>query len=137
MNAYLKSTFLTLVLIPCLGGCGNSRSLRIKPSEVSGVKYVKYTDPSGFFTMNIPRGWRVKTGLKPDGKLDLISYAITVYDPAHPERELYYNLNNALGVKSQEAHDWYVRSYGANSYFAKMPVLKQLSTAGFFDAMGP
>ena len=87
--------------------------------------------------MNIPRGGRVKTGLKPDGKLDLISYAITVYDPAHPERELYYNLNNALGVKSQEAHDWYVRSYGANSYFAKMPVLRQLSTAGFFEAMGP
>ena len=45
--------------------------------------------------------------------------------------------NNALGVKSQAAHDWYVKSYGANSYFAQMPVLKQLSTAGFFDAMGP
>ncbi len=137
MNAYLKSAFLALALAPCIGGCGNGRSLRIKPSDVAGVKYVKYTDPSGFFTMNIPRGWRVKTGLKPDGKLDLISYAITVYDPSHPERELYYNLNNALGVKSQAAHDWYVKSYGANSYFAKMPVLRQMSTAGFFDAMGP
>ena len=54
----------------------HSRSLRIKPSEVSGVKYVKYTDPSGFFTMNIPRGWKVKTGLKPDGKLDLSQLAL-------------------------------------------------------------
>ena len=137
MNAYLKAGLAIALLAPGLGLCGTGRNLRVKPSEVSGVKYVKYRDPTGFFTMDIPRGWKVKTGLKPDGKLDLISYAITAYDPAHPERELYYNLNNALGVKSQEAHDWYVRSYGANSYFAQMPVLKQLSTAGFFDAMGP
>ncbi len=131
-----KLAVLAALLSPFLGFCGN-QSIRVKPSEVSRVTYVKYRDPSGFFTMDIPRGWKVRTGLKPDGKLDLISYAITVYDPAHPERELYYNLNNALGLKSQAARDWYVRSYGANSYFAKMPVLKELSTAGFFDAMGP
>ena len=112
-------------------------ALRIRPAEATHVKFVKYVDPSGFFTMNIPLGWRVKTGLKPDGKFDIISYAITVYDPKRPERELYFCLNNAFGLKSVEARNWYIRSYGAKSYFAQMPVLPRLSTAGFFAAMGP
>lgn len=112
-------------------------ALRIRPAEAAHVKFVKYHDPSGYFTMNVPLGWRVKTGLKPDGKIDLISYAITVYDPKRPERELYFCLNNAVGLKSAEARNWYIRSYGPKSYFAQMPVLPKLSTAGFFAAMGP
>ncbi len=112
-------------------------ALRIRPAEAKHVKFVKYRDPSGYFTMNVPMGWRVKTGLKPDGKFDIISYAITVYDPKRPERELYFCLNNAIGLKSVEARNWYARSYGPGSYFAKMPVLTELSTAGFFAAMGP
>ena len=112
-------------------------ALRIRPAEAKHVKFVKYRNPSGYFTMNVPMGWRVKTGLKPDGKFDIISYAITVYDPKRPERELYFCLNNAIGLKSVEARNWYARSYGPGSYFAKMPVLTELSTAGFFAAMGP
>jgi len=113
------------------------KTLRIKPSEVSRIAYVKYRDPSGYFSMNIPRGWMVRPGLKPSGKIDLISYAITVFDPKCPERELYFCLNNAIGLQSQEARNWYIRSYGPASYFAKMPVLPRLSTAGYFAAMGP
>ena len=112
-------------------------ALRIRPAEATHVKFVKYRDPSGYFTMNVPLGWKVKTGLKPDGKVDLISYAITVFDPKRPERELYFCLNNAVGLKSAEARNWYIRSYGPKSYFAQMPVLPKLSTAGFFAAMGP
>ena len=112
-------------------------ALRIRPAEAKHVKFVKYRDPSGYFTMNVPMGWRVKTGIKPDGKFDIISYAITVYDPKRPERELYFCLNNAIGLKSVEARNWYARSYGPGSYFAKMPVLTELTTAGFFAAMGP
>ena len=112
-------------------------ALRIRPAEAAHVKFVKYRDPSGYFTMNVPLGWKVRTGLKPDGKIDLISYAITAYDPKRPERELYFCLNVALGLKSQEARNWHIRSYGAGSFFAKMPVLPELSTAGFFAAMGP
>ncbi len=112
-------------------------TLRIKRSDVSRVTYVKYRDPSGYFTAEIPQGWRVRTGLKPDGKIDVISYAITVYDPKCPNRELYFCLNNAFGLKSQAARNWHIRSYGANSFFAKMPVVSEQTTAGFFAAMGP
>lgn len=127
-------------LVPCLAGHADilrKKTMRIRPSEVSRVAYAKYRDPGGFFSIDIPRGWRVRTGLKPDGKIDLISYAVTVYDPKCPERELYFCLNNAIGLKSQEARNWHVRSYGPNSLFAKMPVVKEPSTAGFFAAMGP
>ena len=48
-------------------------ALRIRPAEATHVKFVKYADPSGYFTMDVPLGWRVKTGLKPDGKIDLIT----------------------------------------------------------------
>ena len=82
-------------------------ALRIRPAEAAHVKFVKYQDPSGYFSMNVPLGWKVKTGLKPTGKIDLISYAITVYDPKRPERELYFCLNNAFGLKSVEARNWY------------------------------
>ena len=113
------------------------KGLRIRPAEATHVKFVKYVDPSGFFTMNIPLGWRVKTGLKPDGKFDIISYAITVYDPKRPERELYFCLNNSYGLKSVEARNWYIRSYGPQNPSARMPVLPRLSTDGYFAAMGP
>jgi hypothetical protein len=113
------------------------KGLRIRPAEATHVKFVKYVDPSGFFTMNIPLGWRVKTGLKPDGKFDIISYAITVYDPKRPERELYFCLNNSYGLKSVEARNWYIRSYGPKNPSARMPVLPRLSTDGYFAAMGP
>ena len=106
-------------------------------SRLRGYDLGPYPEQWSYFTMNVPMGWRVKTGLKPDGKFDIISYAITVYDPKRPERELYFCLNNAIGLKSVEAPNWYARSYGPGSYFAKMPVLTELSTAGFFAAMGP
>ena len=112
-------------------------ALRIRPAEAAHIKFAKYRDPSGYFSMNVPLGWKVRSGLKPDGKIDLISYAITVYDPKRPERELYFCLNNVFGLKSVAARDWYVRNYGPASHFAKMPVLPELSTAGFFAAMGP
>ena len=62
------------------------KPLRIRPAEAAHVKFVRYRDPSGYFFVNVPAGWRVRTGLKPDGKIDLISYAITVFDPKRPER---------------------------------------------------
>ena len=140
MNIKAISLAAVAVLAPCLAGYGfpqKKGAIRIRPSEAAHVAFVKYSDPSGFFSASIPRGWKVRTGLKPSGKLDLISYAITVYDPAHPERELYFCLNDAVGLKSQEARNWHARNYGPNHLFAKMPVIAEQSTAGFFAAMGP
>jgi len=136
-TAVFSALFLAAVGLVGCGRAAKAEGLRIAPSEASRVSFVTYQDPSGWFSLDIPRGWSVKTGLKPDGKIDLISYAVTVFDPAHPERELYFCLNSAIGLKSREAHDWHVRSYGPASLFAQMPVLPSLDTTGFFGAMGP
>ena len=123
--------------MPARGNPARKGTLRIRPTEAASVTFMKYRDPSGYFSVDVPRGWRVRTGLKGSGKVDLISYAITVYDPKRPERELYFCLNNAIGLKSQEAHAWHVKNYGPKSFFAQMPVLPEMSAAGFFAAMGP
>ena len=88
-------------------------ALRIRPAEAAHVKFVKYRDPSGYFTMNVPLGWKVRTGLKPDGKIDLISYAITAYDPKRPERELYYTWSTTLGLDAN--------NHANGQYYAAVP----------------
>ena len=108
---------------------------KVIPSDASLVSYVSFLDPSGYFTMDIPEGWKVETGLKPDGVQDLVSYAVCLFDPTSPDRMMYFNLNNAGMLKSQEAHDWYVRTYGADSYFAQSPVATEVSVKGFFEGM--
>ena len=112
----MKSIVLLLnvcALMPCLAANivppappPKVGALRIKPSEARSVAFVKYRDPSGYFTADVPRGWMVKVGMKPAGKVDLISYAITVFDPKCPERELYFCLNSAMGLQSVDARNW-------------------------------
>ena len=84
------------------------KGLRIRPAEATHVKFVKYVDPSGFFTMNIPLGWRVKTGLKPDGKFDIISYAITVYDPKRKHVIDKHSPKDSCHEHATVMHDAYV-----------------------------
>ena len=115
------------------GGGNDVVDLKIVPSEVSQVVYTTYNDPSGYFSMQIPTGWKVVVGLKPTLEYDLISYAICMYDPNSPDRMLYFNLNNAGELKSWDAHDWYATYYGDDNPFASMPVATEVSTKGYFE----
>lgn len=112
-----------------------AKNFHVVPSEASQVVYENYSDPSGYFTMDIPKGWQVVTGLKPSGLQDLISYAICLSDPSSPDRMLYFNLNTAGMLKSQEARDWYIQTYGPDSYFAQSPIAAEISAKGFFEGM--
>ena len=116
---------------------GKTGNLSITKSEAASVKYTKYKHASGYFSMDIPTGWVVEIGLKPDHAYDIISYAITVYDPAHPERQLYFNLNCVPVLKSKDAHDWYATYYPNDQTFATLPWLEEQTTAGFFKALEP
>ena len=139
MKTACAMTALACVLVTSMSAWGAParKTFRVRPAEAARTTFVKYRDPSGYFSLDVPRGWQVKVGLKGSGQIDLISYAIRVYDPKCPERELYFCLNNAIGVPSMEAHNWHVRNYGPNSHFAKMPVVSEPTAAGFFTAMGP
>lgn len=118
---------------PTAGG-KESREVLITPSESASVKYTKYTNANGNFTMDIPSGWMVKIGLPPQYDIDYISYAITVSDPNNTDRKLYFNLNCVGGLKSEEARKWYNTWYP--NTFGTLPAISDLSTKGFFSAMG-
>lgn len=105
-------------------------SLNVVPSEVAQVRYVKVSEPNGYFTCEAPAGWKVVIGLKGSGIVDLLSYAITIYDPEHPDRQLYYALNS-LSVKSEEASTWY-KTYGGSPIYQYIAVTPKPTTEGFF-----
>ncbi len=106
----------------------------ITPSDNASVSYVKYTEENGYFSMDIPKGWKVTIGLPPEYGVDLISYAVTVYDPANTDRKLYFNLNCVCGLQSEAAREWYNTWYP--NTFGSLPALKEISAKGFFSAMG-
>ncbi len=111
----------------------SEEKLDITPSEASTVKYVTVSDNNGYFSCDVPKGWQVAIGLKPDGTFDLISYAITIYDPKNPDRQLYYALSTSC-LKSEEARDWY-KAYGTSPEMTRLAVVTDPSTEGFFNAM--
>ncbi len=108
---------------------------KIVANEASSVNFVSYSDPSGYFNAEIPKGWSVKVGL-PDGGVDLISYAITIYDPKNTDRMVYINLSVAGMTKSSEAKEWYTSVYGTNSPQALLPTVYEQTTEGYFMSMG-
>jgi hypothetical protein len=108
---------------------------KIIPSEAAMVEYTSYTDFNNYITMDIPVGWEVIIGIKPTREFDILSYGIELRDPAVPERMLYFNLSTSGLVKSQAAHDWYVKYYGADYPLSKTPVLSDLTTKGFFESV--
>ena len=110
---------------------------KITPTAAKSVQFVKYSDPSGYFTLEAPSGWKVKTGLKGLDMMDLVSYAINVYDPKNPDLQVYFNLNCVAGVKSEEAHDWYNYYYGSQEMMSQLPVVEKNTTKSFYEAMGP
>ena len=111
----------------------NGDGLKIARSEASQVVYTSYTDYRNYFTMDIPEGWEVIIGIKPSREFDVISYGIELRDPEVPERMLYFNLSTSGLVKSTEAHDWYVKYYGADYPMSKAPIVTDLTTKGFFE----
>lgn len=106
----------------------------ITPTGSAAVEYSKYIDANGYFTMDIPEGWTVEVGLPPDGTIDLISYAIKIYDPENVDRKMYLNLSCAGFLKSEDARNWYNKHYP--NTLGIYPVVSDVSTTGFFSSLG-
>lgn len=115
-------------------GKPGSDKVLITPTGSAAVEYVKYSDTNEYFSMDIPKGWTVEIGLPPDGTIDLISYAIKIYDPENADRRMYLNLSCAGCLKSEEARDWYNSHYP--NTLGNYPIVSDVSTAGFFSALG-
>ncbi|MCR5107659.1 MAG: hypothetical protein K6B28_05795, partial [Lachnospiraceae bacterium] len=109
---------------------GASVALDITPSEASQIKYMKMSENNGYFTCEIPEGWNIEVGLKPGGEIDLISYAIWIYDPKNPDIQLYYNLS-CLSLKSDDAYKFWTTYYPGtydNCIVASPPTVESFFT---------
>ena len=107
--------------------------ISVNLSEAAMVEYETYSEPNGYFTVDIPKGWKVAIGIKPRGIVEIYSYAIDIYDPENPDRRLYFNFNNGGALKSQEAKNMYISFYGQTNEFAMLPVATELSAKGYFE----
>ena len=110
------------------------KEVNIIPAESTSVQYETYSDENGYFTVEIPKGWSVKVGMPPDYDVDLISYAVTVFDPQNTDRRLYLNLLGTGMLKSEEARNWYNKMYPGT--FGDLPAVTEQTTEGFFNAYG-
>ena len=97
--------------------------LVLKPTAAQSVTYVTYTQPDGYFTMQIPKGWAVQTGG------DFISYIIDVYDPAQPQREIYIQLCGT-GFQSAEGAAL-AQNYNASG--ETLFVMPEATTLSYFE----
>lgn len=110
------------------------KEVNIIPAESVSVQYETYADENGYFTVEIPKGWSVKVGMPPNYDVDLISYAVTVFDPQNTDRRLYLNLLGTGMLKSEEARNWYNKMYPGT--FGDLPAVTEQTTEGFFNAYG-
>ena len=110
------------------------KEVNIIPAESASVQYETYADENGYFTVEIPKGWSVKVGMPPNYDVDLISYAVTVFDPQNTDRRLYLNLLGTGMLKSEEARNWYNKMYPGT--FGDLPAVTEQTTEGFFNAYG-
>jgi len=74
-------------------------SLTIERTETAAMEYEEVSSDDGYFTMKIPKGWKVE--IDPG---DVISYKILVYDKERPSRTFCF-ITSLASYRSQEALD--------------------------------
>ena len=88
------------------------------------IEYQKYDN--GLFSMDIPKGWVVKTS-----KTDYIHYTFMAYDPKNPDFKILFNMKTEGYLKTQKMKAFYSKYY-PNAPMAKLPVISPQTTEGFY-----
>ncbi len=130
---------LSVIIVETIGGKKtiinnsnmNKSKFEVKENEVSKITLEEYKDT--YFTMKIPKGWKVETiG-------DYIHYTIKAYNPQNPTYQFFFNFKTEGYNKSQDAKA-FQQKYYPNDMFAKNPVISDKTTEGFykiFNELGP
>lgn len=103
----------------------SDKNITVTASEASKVTYENYKDPSGYFTMEIPKGWKVVTGN------DTIHYYICTYDPKDTDRRVVVQML-LEGFNNNFVNEYYQTYYGYNPGYL---VISDTTTKGVFAAM--
>ena len=106
----------------------SDKNITVTASEASKVTYENYKDPSGYFTMEIPKGWKVVTGN------DAIHFYICAYDPKDTDRRVVVQML-LEGFNNNFVNEYYQTYYGFNPGYL---VISDTTTKGVLAAMsGP
>ena len=103
----------------------SDKNITVTASEASKVTYENYKDPSGYFTMEIPKGWKVVTGN------DAIHFYICAYDPKDTDRRVVVQML-LEGFNNNFVNEYYQTYYGYNPGYL---VISDTTTKGVFAAM--
>lgn len=76
-------------------------NVKVTPTENASIKWVSYTTPEGYMTLDIPEGWEVV-----QRNIDVIGYELLVYDPSSPGRRFYF-CTAVTSYPSQEEWNWW------------------------------
>ena len=104
-------------------GQNADQKVNITESAVAKLEFEEYKN--AYFTMKIPKGWKVDTiG-------DYIHYTIKAYDPQNPTYQFFFNMKTEGYNKSEDAKKWQQKYY-PNNMFAKTSVIATKDTEGFY-----
>lgn len=103
----------------------SDKNITVTESEASKVTYENYKDPSGYFTIDIPKGWKVVTGN------DAIHFYICAYDPKDTDRRVVVQML-LEGFNNNFVNEYYQTYYGFNPGYL---VISDTTTKGVFAAM--
>ena len=103
----------------------SDKNITVTQSDASKVTYESYKDPSGYFTMEIPKGWKVVTGN------DTIHFYICAYDPKDTDRRVVVQML-LEGFTNNFVNEYIQTYYGYDPGYL---VISDTSTKGVFAAM--
>lgn len=124
-----------LLLTLLLSGCGGSflvtkKPVAIKAPEVASLTLEETTN--SIYSMKIPKGWQMDT----TGEYE--SFGFHLYDPNHPERQIFYYGNFSPFLKSEAAkRAW--QTYGntggwaSSKLYADAPILSSPTIDNFYQ----
>jgi len=122
--------FYLLIVLMFLCSCGKKEEEKYYIYENKILELVSYE--TDYFEMKIPKGWVVSTGGNKD------NYAIRVYDPMHPNYQIFSILKVGPILKNNDAKEYYdyLASFTKDEndiVLSKSFVLGEDNVSGFFE----
>ena len=108
-------------------GTGKEEGKPLGAAPAPSFELEMTTLSTGDFTMEIPKGWEYKVN---PGNL---GFGLVVFDPAVPERRIFYYYEFNPFMKSQGARDFFRQYYGSGSLFGACPVLETGKVEEFYQ----
>lgn len=125
MKRVLPLFLSILLLCACSPAAPAEPEVSITPAKSASVTLETYDN--GYISFQFPAGWKVEIPA-----VDAMHYTFKAYDPENPAYMMLFNMKGEGFLKSELARSTYARYY-ADSVFARLPYLSELTAACFYQ----